>query len=261
MGLVTGTIWKSFLIMKTTLSAVIIAKNEEERITACLSGVAFADEIIVVDNGSSDKTVELARSKGAKIVNAAGGDFSRVREAGLSQSKGKWILYVDADEIITDELRKEIRNVMNSKESHVYFIKRNTYYLGHHWPYKDAVERLFLRSSLKGWHGKLHETPVYTGTAGILTHALIHRTHRTIEEMLDKTNTWSETEAKLRLESHHPPVVWWRFIRVMCTGFFRSYIDQRGFRAGTVGWIESIYQAFSMFITYAKLWEMQQEQK
>ena len=78
-----------------------------------------------------------------------------------------------------------------------------------------------------------------------------------LEEMLDKTNDWSDIEAQLRLDTHHPPVVWWRLLRVMFTGFTRSYIDQRGWRAGTVGWIESIYQAFSMFITYARLWEMQ----
>jgi hypothetical protein len=77
--------------------------------------------------------------------------------------------------------------------------------------------------------------------------------------MVTKTNEWSLEEAKLRFDAGHPPVVGWRLIRVMITGFWRSFISQGGWKAGTVGWIESIYQGFSMFITYAKLWELQQK--
>jgi len=241
------------------LSAIIIAKNEDQRIAKCLKSVAFCDERIVVDNGSKDKTIEIAKRLGAKIFEAKGQDFASVREVGLREAAGKWVLYVDADEEIGDALQMEIKKVIQNTEPSVYFIKRDTYFLNHHWPYKDIVERLFVKRALKGWHGKLHETPVYSGTSGILKHPMIHRTHRTLEEMVEKTNGWSEIEAKLRLEAHHPPVVWWRLFRVMITGFTRSYLDQRGWQAGTVGFIESIYQAFSMFVTYAKLWELQQK--
>lgn len=250
--------------MKPKLTAIIIAKNEQMRIGKCLSSVAFANEIIVVDNGSTDKTTEIARKAGAKVFEAHGKDFASIRELGLQHATGKWILYVDADEEVREPLKDDIQKIIRSyrpDKPAVYFIKRDTYYLGYHWPYRDKVERLFLSTALKGWHGKLHETPVYTGETNLLAHPLIHRTHRTLEEMLTKTNDWSEIEAKLRLDTHHPPVVWWRLLSVMFSGFTRSYIDQRGWRAGTVGWIESIYQAFSMFITYAKLWEMQQTKK
>jgi hypothetical protein len=77
--------------------------------------------------------------------------------------------------------------------------------------------------------------------------------------MLNKTIEWSKIEAQLRLNAHHPKVVWWRLIRVMLTGFWDSYIKQGGWKAGTAGFIESIYQAYSMFVTYATLWEMQKE--
>lgn len=239
-------------------------KNEEERIAKCLGSIAFADEIILVDNGSTDKTREIARAKGAKVFEAAEKDFSSVRELGLREARGTWVLYIDADEDVNEPLQKEIRRVSRSQRNGnptAYFIKRDTYYMGYHWPYKDMVERLFLKSALKGWHGRLHETPVYAGKTGILSQPLIHRTHRTLEEMLDKTNDWSVIEAELRYHAHHPAVSWWRLLRVMFTGFTRSYIDQRGYKAGTVGWIESIYQAYSMFITYAKLWEMQQRKE
>ena len=245
--------------MSIQLSAIIIAKNEEERIVQCLESVAFADERIVVDNGSTDQTAELASQHGAKVLTAKEKDFSGLRELGLKEATGSWVLYVDADEEIGEKLQKEILRVIHTDSTIGYFIKRDTYFLGHHWPYRDKVERLFLRSALRGWQGTLHETPLYVGTIGTLTNPLVHRTHRTLEEMVAKTNEWSAIEAKLRLAAGHPPIVWWRLLRVMITGFNRSFFAQGGWRAGTVGWIESIYQGFSMFITYAKLWEMQQK--
>jgi len=248
--------------MSTKLSAIIIAKNEEERIVKCLESIAFADERIVVDNGSADRTMDLARQHGAKVFTVKEKDFSSVRELGLREASGKWVLYIDADEEVGEALQTEICSVIRSPSTvTTYLVKRDTYYLGYHWPYQDVVERLFLKLALKGWHGKLHETPVFTGETAMLTQPLIHRTHRTLEEMLAKTNDWSVIEAELRHQGDHPPVVWWRLLRVMLTGFSRSFFSQGGWKAGTLGWIESIYQAFSMFITYAKLWEMQQSKK
>ena len=93
------------------------------------------------------------------------------------------------DEQVTEALQREIQQVIASyKEGEPigYFIKRDTYYLGSHWPYQDKVERLFLRTALRGWHGTLHETPLYVGTVGTLTNPLVHRTHRTLEEMVAK---------------------------------------------------------------------------
>jgi len=244
--------------MNTKLSVIIIAKNEEKRIVQCLESVAFADERIVVDNGSTDKTMDFARRYGAKVCIAKELDFSGLRELGLKEAMGPWVLYIDADEEVGEKLQNEIVDVIRSDSVIGYSVRRDTYFLGQHWPYQDTVERLFLKSSLKGWHWTLHETPLYVGTIGTLANPLIHRTHRTLEEMVAKTNEWSRLEAKLRLDAHHPTVVWWRLLRVMITGFNRSFFAQGGWRAGTAGWIESIYQGFSMFITYAKLWEMQQ---
>ncbi|MCX6791883.1 MAG: glycosyltransferase family 2 protein, partial [Candidatus Gottesmanbacteria bacterium] len=198
--------------MSTKLTAIIITKNEQERIAECLERVAFADERIVVDNGSTDQTVELATKHGARVISEKEKDFSRLRDVGLRESTGKWVLYIDADEEVSPELQKEIKQVIGLAQPSVYFINRDTYYLGSHWPYQDKVERLFLRSALRGWHGTLHETPLYVGTIGTLTNPLVHRTHRTLEEMVAKTNEWSALEAKLRLDAHHPPVVWWRLI-------------------------------------------------
>ena len=244
--------------MKPSITAIVIAKNEELRIDACLHNLSWANEIIVVDNGSSDQTVSVAKKCGAVVLSGEGKDFSELRGLGLKEATGRWVLYIDADEEVDEPLKHEIQQVIQRDGVVVYFINRDTYFLGHHWPYQDKVERLFQRSALRGWHGTLHETPLYVGEIGILAQPLIHRTHRTLEEMVVKTNEWSRLEAKLRFDAGHPPVVGWRLIRVMITGFWRSFILQGGWKAGTLGWIESIYQSYSMFLTYAKLWEMQQ---
>lgn len=244
------------------ISVVILVKNEQSRIRSCLSSVSWADEVIVVDNGSTDKTRDIAKKFGVYVVASDSTDFSKLRMIGASSSHGRWILYVDADETVTEVLRAEIFDIVHRSESGepvAYRVQRKNYYLGHLWPQMDTMQRLFFRDRLRGWRGPLHETAIVDGEEGQLRHPLIHNTHRTLEEMLAKTNVWSEQEARLRLTTQHPPVVWWRLIRVMCTGFIRSYFHEGGWRTGTVGCIESIYQAFSMFVTYAKLWELQQK--
>lgn len=241
------------------LSAIVLAKNEESRIGKCLESLRFVDEIIVVDNGSVDATVEIAKKRGATVVKNNGRDFAKLRNIGKGKAHGQWLLYVDADEIVTDELAKEIQSVMRPPDS--YTIRRRNVYMGQPWPYEERILRLFHRSSLKEWYGVLHESPRIEGEVGELRAPLMHDTHRTLEEMVRKTNEWSGVEANLRYDAGHPPVVWWRFPRVMLSAFFDTFVHQGGWRAGVVGWIESIFQSFSIFITYAKLWEMQKNKK
>jgi len=242
---------------QNTCSVIIIAKNEAARIATCIEHVRFAQEIIVVDNGSTDKTVAIAKKAGAIVIEKPGVTFSALRDAGAKAATSDWLLYIDADEIVTPVLEKEILEKMNGSAS-AYFITRINYYLGHRWPTKDKMVRLIKKSSLESWEGTLHEHANIKGTIETLSSSLEHRTHRTIEEMVEKTNEWSEIEANLRLSAGHPKMSWWRFVRVMMTAFTDSFIRQGGWRAGAVGWVESIYQAFSMFITYAKLWEKQE---
>lgn len=243
------------------LSAVIIAKNEQDRIQKAIDSLSFADEIVVVDNGSTDKTVSIAQKNNIRVINSETPSFAQLRNVGKQETAGRWILYLDADETIPVGLAVEIQNIVKGSFSPVcYFIRRNNYYLGQKWPVQDRMQRLFLREALVDWRGDLHETPVVRGKTSELTHLLDHNTHRTLEEMLKKTNVWSKTEAYLRLNVNHPPVVPWRLLRVFLTGFWKTFRNG-GWRAGTVGIIESIYQGFSLFITYAKLWELQQKKK
>lgn len=244
------------------ITAVIIAKNEEKMIAEALVSLAFVDEILVINNGSEDKTMEIAEKHKAKIIDISTQDFSEMRNLGLKHASSDWILYLDADERIDEQLRESIKKIINEfSEFSAFKLKRKNYYLGkNEWPKIERLERLFKKEKLKSWKGQIHESPVIDGSTGELDGFILHFTHRDLESMLDKTISWSQTEAVLRFNANHPKMTWWRFPRVMISAFFDSYVLQRGFKAGPVGLIESVYQSFSMFITYAKLWELQQSE-
>lgn len=241
------------------ISGIIIAKNEQNLIEEALDSLSFCDEIIVIDNGSFDKTKELSQKKGAKVYEYKSNNFSELRNFGLSKALSDYILYLDADERIDEVLQKNIKDVL-SKDSEVSGFKllRKNYYFGkNEWPYIEKLERFFKKEKLKEWKGELHESAVVEGKIEELNGFILHFTHRDLESMLEKTISWSSTEALLRYNANHPKMTWWRFPRVMLTAFFNSYVKQKGYKAGGVGFIESLYQSFSIFITYAKLWELQ----
>jgi glycosyltransferase involved in cell wall biosynthesis len=243
---------------KQFLSVIIIAKNEGIRIGACLEHVAWADEIIVIDNGSVDHTASIARRNKATVIQEQTQNFAKLRNAGARYAHGDWLLFVDADETVTPPLHQEIIKVIHDpKAVSAYVIPRHNIYLGHSWPYQDGMVRLIRKESFVTWEGVLHEHAIVRGNVGSLNNVFIHNTHRSLTEMVAKTNEWSDYEAKLRLVAKHPAISWWRILRVMGTAFIESFFRQGGWRVGTIGWIESIFQSFSIFITYTKLWEMQ----
>jgi len=244
--------------------AIIIAKDEEKMIGECIQSVAFCDEVIVVDGGSKDRTREICRKFGVVVLECPFTDFATARNKGLEMAHGEWILYIDADERVSPQLQNSIKDVVDIMHPaiSVYMLQRQNFYFGNHtWPVIEHMERLFRREKLKGWFGVLHESAKFDGEKTLLSGFLLHYTHRDLHTMLAKTITWSSAEAKLRYDAHHSQMTWWRFFRVMYSSFFDSYISQKGYKAGVMGLVESIYQSFSMFVTYAKLWEMQIHKK
>lgn len=247
------------------ISAIVLVRNEEELISDCLESLSWVDEVVVIDNGCTDKTIEIAQAKGAKIVKSLKGSFSDRRNLGAKKAQGEWLLYVDVDERVTPLLKKEIEKAVKAGNYSAYAIPRRNILLGHEmkwggwWP--DYVLRLIKKDALIAWEGELHEQPKIKGEIGKLTNPLTHFSHRSLSEMVAKTNKWSEIEARLLFESHHPKMTWWRFASVAFREFWFRGIKKMGFLDGTVGVIEIIYQMFSRMITYSKLWEMQNEKK
>lgn len=232
----------------------------------CLLSVKFADEIIVVDTGNTDQTNEIAKSSGAKIVASQGTGYAHWRNDGFRHSRGDWVLYVDADERVTPQLRQEIEAIMSDNSAYpVYQIRRRNIFLGKAMHYGgwggDKVIRLFKRTAFKSYHHQLHEQPEYEGELGTTTAEFVHFSHRDLSSMLEKTLTFTDYEAQLRLEANHPPVVWWRFIRVMWTEFYHRFIKLSAWRDGPEGIIDGLFQVFNSFVIYARLWELQHEKK
>jgi glycosyltransferase involved in cell wall biosynthesis len=251
--------------MPNTVSAIIIAKDEEKMIPKCLASLAWVDEILVIDTGSTDKTIEIAKKAGAKVIRyATGKTFSDWRSYGLKIATGDWILYIDADERVTEELKNEIMQTINTTYNIRYTcfaIPRRNVVLGQElkhggwWP--DYVKRLYKKESLKGWKGELHEEPIFKGDIGHLINPMMHIKHETFSEMVDKTNNWSEIEAKLMFDANHPPMNIPRFLSAMFREFWDRMIVKKAFLDGKVGIMFATYQVFSRFVSYAKLWEMQ----
>jgi glycosyltransferase involved in cell wall biosynthesis len=244
------------------LSVIILTKNEESKINKCLGNVMFADEVIMVDNGSSDKTIEYAKKFKVRIIKNYNNNFSYLRNLAKNYARSEWLFYVDADEIVTDKLRNEILNLINKSDNDnlcAYKIKRVNYFYGKKTLQDEFMIRLIKQNCLVEWIGALHESAIVNGEVGRLNTPLLHYTHERLERMVNKTNEWSNIESEMLLKTGHPKMNILRFIKMIIYSFYRSFITNRSYKLGKYGLIESIYQSFSTFITYAKLWEIHQK--
>lgn len=246
------------------LSVIVIAKNEQKMIKPCLESVKWADEILLIDNGSTDETKKIAREYTDKIFEFEDLGFDSLRNKAFEKALGDWVLYIDADERLLRPLRNEIESLITFAEYSAFAISRRNIIFGKEvrygpfWP--DFVIRLLRKSDFLEWVGKVHEYPKFKGKLGYTKNSLLHLTHRDIDQIVLKSLEWSKIDAKLRLESGHPKMTGWRFFRIFITEIFNQGIRRGGFFNGTVGIVDSLLQTFSMFITYVRLWQMQQDQ-
>lgn len=244
------------------ITVIVIAKNEEERIVTCLESVKWADQIIVADNGSTDDTVKVSRKYTDDIVTFTDQDFAGLRNKAMEKAKGDWVLYVDADERVLAPLKEEIEQLMVSGDKSAYALSRRNIIFGSEekygpfWP--DWVIRLLKREDFDRWTGRVHESVHFKGDLGYTKNSLLHLTHRGVDHIVLKSLDWSHVDAKLRLDAHHPPMTRWRFLRILFSELYNQGIKRGGFFAGTIGTMDAILQTFSMFITYVRLWQLQQ---
>lgn len=243
------------------ISVILLTKNEEDRIKAALESVKWADEIIIMDSGSTDETISIAKKYTSKIFKTSGSDFSSWRNQALEKVTGQWVLFLDADERVLEPLRKEIESLILSNYSAFAISRRNIIFgqevsYGPFWP--DWVIRLLKKSDFESWVGKVHEYPKFKGKLGYSKNSLLHLTHRGVDQFMKKTMEWSKIEAQLRIDSHHPKMSGWRFLRIFISEMINQGVLRGGFFNGTVAMMDCILQAFSLYITYIRLWEAQQ---
>lgn len=232
---------------RRTVSAIVLVGGNYDKklLKKCLDSVSWCDEVV---------KVETEKVKGS---------FSEWRNEGAKKAHGDWLFYIDTDEEVTPDLKSEIEFTINNLQftNSAYAIPRKNKLLGRemHWGgwWPDFVLRLIRKDKLKGWFGELHEQPLIDGEVGRLKSPLKHDSHRNLHDMVEKTNKWSEIEAKLLYDSGHPKMNIFRFCSAALREFWKRGVLKMGFLDGKVGVIEIIYQIYSRLITYSKLWELQ----
>lgn len=245
---------------KVSVSVVVLTKNEEQRIASCLASVIWADEIIVVDDESTDKTVEIARGYTDKIFIRKMDIEGRQRNWAYAQARNTWVFSLDADEIITPELQKEIEEVLsgNPKENGFTVPRRN--YIGDYWVryggwYPSPQLKLFRKEKFCYEEVGVHPRAFMDGPCGHLKSDLIHYSYRNFKDFLDKLNHQTTLEAEKWFKQNKPmhlPRFIWRTI----DRFLRSYIGRRGYKDGFIGFIISFYAGLYQFISYLKYREI-----
>ncbi len=243
------------------ISALILTKNEDEMIEDCLKQLDFIDEIIVLDQYSSDETQEIAQKYAQKILKTKLLDFDKNRNILASEAKGDWLLYVDSDERYSSDLKKEIQEAVKNDQISAYFIPRKNYVLGKwlkhggFWP--DYVPKLFKKENLKGWRGAVHESPIFKGESSKLTNPIEHITARNLNKMLEKTIKWAKIEAEMASGANHPHVNIARIIKAFVFEFISRYFLKLGMLDGVQGLIQALFQGYHRSIILVYLWEIQ----
>jgi glycosyltransferase involved in cell wall biosynthesis len=242
------------------VSAVLIALDEEARIERALRSVAFCDEVLVVDAGSSDRTREIAAACGARvIVNAPFPGFTEQRRLATAEARHDWVLAVDADEEVGEELGAELRGLLGGEPAcAAYAMPRVAFYLGSFvratdW-YPDPQVRLFDRRRA-GWEGgRVHESVKTAGEVGRLRGELLHRPYAGVSDHLRRidryTSLWAEDAWERGVRA-----TWFRLWATPAWNLFRNYALRGGFRLGRAGLAISLLNALYTFLKFAKLLE------
>ena len=247
------------------LSAVIITRNEEAVLPRCLKSVSWADEIIMIDSHSTDKTREIAAQLGAKVVVSDWRGFGPAKQEGVNMATGEWVLSIDADEEVSPELRAEIQQVLADGTSMRGFeIPRKTNFLGrwiyHCGWYPDYVLRLFLKTNGRFDEAVVHEKVLVDGPVGKLKSELLHYSFPTLEHYFTKSNRYTTLGAHEALRAGKTST-WFGIIFKPPVSFFSQYILRQGFRDGVEGFLVSALSAVAVMVKYAKLRRLVQEQQ
>jgi glycosyltransferase involved in cell wall biosynthesis len=242
-----------------TLSVIVIAKDEEASIGRTLGSVAFADEIVVVDSGSGDRTADIAREQGAKVtVTADWPGFGPQKNRALDLATGDWVLSLDADEWLTEASAAEIRSAIASAKPEVvaYRLPRRSSFCGRFmrhsgwWP--DHVVRLFRRDRGRFSADIVHERLVVDGAVATLNEPILHETFVDLEDLVDKMNRYS-TASAAQLEREGKTAGLGQAIARALWAFFRTYVLRAGFLDGREGFMLAFATAEGTYYRYAKL--------
>ncbi|MGH7809315.1 MAG: glycosyltransferase family 2 protein [Candidatus Binatia bacterium] len=248
------------------MSAIVVCFNEDDRIADCLESVRWCDEIVVVDSFSTDRTAEICRRYADRFVQQEWAGYRNQKAFAHSLATRDWVLLVDADERVTLELRQEIIAALNRDgEAYAgYAVPRLVYFLRRWWRrggwYPDYGVRLFRRERATWGGTDPHEEIIVDGRVCRLKHPLHHYSYRNIDDHIQRINRYTSISSReLKKEGGR----WRRSDALLrpAVRFFRFYVLERGFLEGFAGFYVALTAAFYVFLKYAKLWELEIEEK
>ena len=252
------------------LSVAITTYNEEGNIDHCFGPLkAWADEIIIVDGTSTDKTVELAKKYGAKIIITDNKPIFHInKQMAINECKGDWILQLDADEVVTDELKKEIDEVIASKDNYcAYWIPRRNLFLGR-WlkksgQFPDPVIRLFKKGKARLPCKSVHEQMEVDGKTGTLKNPMDHYSSPTFSEYLKRSNRYTSLSAQEMIDKKLKPSfrLFLKSVWNCKKTFFLIFFRHKGFVDGFAGYVFSFFSGFHFITSYIKFWEMYHQKR
>ena len=244
------------------LSAVVLTKNEEKRIAQCIKNLSFCDEVIIIDDYSNDRTRELAKKNKAIVYKRRlNGNFAEQRNYGLKKAKGKWVLFIDADEIVTPQLRNEIVSVVNDSLNQYigFYIKREDIFLGKKIKHGEFGSIKLLRLAKKNagrWKRAVHEFWKVKGKTFSLKSAIIHYSHEDIHSFVKDIDWYSTLHAQANYNEGKRSNIF-LVILFPILKFFRNFFCKLGILDGEIGFFLSLMMSFHSFLAWSKLWLLQ----
>lgn len=245
--------------LRQPLSATLITLNAASQLAATLTSLSFCDEIVVVDSGSSDDTLAIARAHGARVIQQPWLGFGPQKQFAVTSAQHDWVLCVDADEVVSAALRASILNELRAPQHAAYrFARCNRFlgrYLRHGEGYPDLSLRLFDRRQARWSSDAVHEKVLSTGSMGLLAGDLLHDSAETLESYLAKQNRYTSLAAQQALAAgKHSSVA--QMLLSPLTRFIKFYIVRRGFLDGLPGLIHILIGCMNSFSKHAKIIEL-----
>lgn len=240
------------------LSVVVITRDAVGHLGACLQSVAFADEAVVVDSGSEDSTIELAESLGARVISHDWQGFGKQKQFAVAQAKHDWVLCLDCDEQVSEELRASIESTLRMPEFMAYKMARCNRFMGrylrHGEGYPDWSLRLFHRDHADWSNDNVHEKVITQAAVGELSGDLLHESEQGLSDYLNKQNRYTSLQA-LSLHQAGMKVSCGKLVLSPFARFVKFYLLRAGFLDGVPGLIHILIGCFNTFSKYAKLIE------
>lgn len=244
------------------LSALVVARNEEEHLDACLQSLAFADERVVVLDRSTDRSAEIARRHGATLIEGAWEIEGERRNTGIEACTGDWILELDADERVTDALAREVRDHIARAPAGHYLIPVRNFVGGREVRYGwgayigvNATVRLFTKGNKRWGLQRVHPRLEMTGHKGQLENGLIHYVDRDLADMFERVNRYTTLAARDAVATGTVPGLWTSFRRIFSRGW-KSYVQRKGYREGHYGLALAFLAGFYTMMIHLKAREM-----